>query len=251
MEQNRRRERLERKLEKRQEWADGRDGKAASLDRQTPDSLRHDWAFITQPGRIPERSRMNRRDDKAHEHRQMADHHRSKAAGLASQLDRTIFSDDDNAIEALQEKIAGLEKQRATLRKVNAAYRKFKKNPESLDASDLSDRLKQLIRTWTPEYGYQKAPIERYQFSNLGGSISQAKKRIQEIERMREQSQKAEDAGGVVIEEHGQYVAVTFAEKPARSVLNDLKAAGFRWGGGGWLGDKDKVPACVLEMVTA
>ena len=51
------------------------------------------------PGRIPARERMNRREEKAHEHREMAAHHQGKAAGLRDQLDRTIFSDDEDAIE--------------------------------------------------------------------------------------------------------------------------------------------------------
>ena len=52
-----RRERLEAKIDKREEWAAGRRDKAATL-RAYGGSLRHDWAFITQPGHIPERARM-------------------------------------------------------------------------------------------------------------------------------------------------------------------------------------------------
>ena len=46
--------------------------------------------------------------------------------------------------------------------------------------------------------------------------------------------------------DHGpssEYVRVTFAEKPARTTLDALKAAGFTWGGGSWVGARAKLPA--------
>ena len=50
------------------------------------------------------------------------------------------------------------------------------------------------------------------------------------------------DAGGVVVQPHGEYCRVVFAEKPAREILNALKAAGFSWGDGGWSGKADRLP---------
>jgi hypothetical protein len=38
-------------------------------------------------------------------------------------------------------------------------------------------------------------------------------------------------------------VRITFAEKPERAVLDALKAAGFRWGNGSWVGRRDAIPA--------
>lgn len=48
-----------------------------------------------------------------------------------------------------------------------------------------------------------------------------------------------------MIEGSGDYVRVTFAEKPDREILKQLKAAGFRWGGGSWSGRRDALPASV------
>lgn len=62
-----RRERLERKLEQRREWAASRQNKAASLHKAN-EPFRGDYAFNTQPGHIPERARVLRRTDKAVEH---------------------------------------------------------------------------------------------------------------------------------------------------------------------------------------
>ena len=73
-----RRERLEAKVERRREWATGRTDKAAALTQYT-DRFRGDWAFNTQPGHIPERARVIRIEDKAHEHIEMTHHHEAKS----------------------------------------------------------------------------------------------------------------------------------------------------------------------------
>ena len=62
--------------------------------------------------------------DRAVESGKMAEHHRSKAAGLESQLDNSIFSDDPDAVQQLSERIAELESQRKTMKASNAAFRK-------------------------------------------------------------------------------------------------------------------------------
>lgn len=95
-----RRERLEAKVERRREWAAGRRDKASSLRGYT-ERYRGDVAFNTQPGHIPERARVIRMIDQGHEHAEMANHHEAKANGLERQLDRTVFSDDVDAIAQL------------------------------------------------------------------------------------------------------------------------------------------------------
>ena len=59
------RERRLAKAERLREWAEKRNTKATATLNSKP-GLRHDWAFITQPGHIPERARMNAADDRAH-----------------------------------------------------------------------------------------------------------------------------------------------------------------------------------------
>lgn len=34
----------------------------------------------------------------------------------------------------------------------------------------------------------------------------------------------------------GEWTRVTFAEKPERSIINALKASGFRWSNASWIG---------------
>src|SRR3990167_4134387 len=103
------RERLEAKVERREEWAAGRREKAAVVAHEA-ERYRGDYAFNTQPGHIPERARLIKREERAYEDSKMADHHDSKAAGLARQLDRSVFSDDADAIARLEARIAENEK---------------------------------------------------------------------------------------------------------------------------------------------
>lgn len=63
------------------EWAEKREKKAEAALNSFP-SMRHDWAFITQPGHIPARARMNAADDRAYESLDMAKEMRSKAESL-------------------------------------------------------------------------------------------------------------------------------------------------------------------------
>lgn len=218
-----RRERLERKLEKREEWAAGRDRKAAELQKLN-EPYRGDIAFNTQPGHIPERARAIRRSEKAAEHYGMARHHEEKAAGLERQLERSIFSDDEDAPERIRERIAELEAERERMKAANTAWRKAGK-------PDLGTAP-----------GFDPAPYAKYQLANLGGNIGRLRKRLQAIEAQRARSARAEAAGGVVIEGQ-EWVRITFAEKPARTVLTALKAAGFGWGDGSWVGRRERIPA--------
>ena len=76
-----RQEAANRKADKYEEWAGKRKEKASAQLNSYPE-IRHDWAFITQPGRIPFRDRMNRSDARAFESLQVAERMESKAEGL-------------------------------------------------------------------------------------------------------------------------------------------------------------------------
>ena len=71
----------ERKAERYQEWAEKREKRAEVALNSHPE-YRHDWAFITQPGYIPARARMNAADERAFESLNKAKEMREKAAGI-------------------------------------------------------------------------------------------------------------------------------------------------------------------------
>jgi hypothetical protein len=253
-----RRERLERKLEKRHDWAEGRQSKANAAfrvgDEHRDEHGRMDWALVTQPGHIPERARINRAHDRGHEHLKMAQHHEQKAAGLAAQLDRAIFSDDSDALEQLAARISKHEAERERNSAINAAYRKLaKSHPEPAarlialkDAGVITADQAGHIARGMGLCPWQKQPIPPYVNANLGTRIKADRDRMESVKQRAARTAKAAASGGVVVEESsGGYCVVTFDEKPAREVLDALKAAGFWWSKGSWAGKRDQLPACV------
>ena len=71
----------ERKADRYEGWAAKRVEKASVQLNSMPE-VRHDWAFITQPGRIPLRERMNKADERAFESLKVADEMKRKASSL-------------------------------------------------------------------------------------------------------------------------------------------------------------------------
>ena len=190
-----RRERLEQKLEKREEWAAGRRTKAASVYTYTQ-RYRGDHAFNFQPGHIPERARVIRMEDRAREDAAMAQHHDAKAAGLAGQLDRTVFSDDDNAVAALEVRIATHEGQRDQMKQINALYKKGDGAGLAalgIDLARLTAKLKEAGAYWGDK------PHLPYELTNLGARIRADRERIKEIQLRAGRSEQAEAAGGILI----------------------------------------------------
>jgi len=259
-----RRERLAAKMAKRREWA----GKARRKSDARFSSVHNlaDSIPLGQPILVGHHSeRRARRDverihtgmDKACELANLANHHASKADGLANQIERSIFSDDSDAVQRLEEKIADLDAQRKRNTAINKAWKKAGSPASNNDAgwdrvaSILGDPIESLahIRGDFVRFPWFDQPIPAYANKNLGGNIAQAKKRIEEIRFRAKRAQEAETVGGIKIARTDSgYCNVTFAEKPDRAILNDLRAAGFHWSGGTWGGYTTQIPASVLSL---
>ena len=248
-----RRERLLNRLEKRQEWsalAARRSSAALSQARDMASVIPFGQPILV--GHHSEKSdrayrgRIENKFRKGFELGKLAEHHEAKAAGIEPQLERSIFSDDDNAIEAIEARIEEHEAQRERMKKVNALYRKGDVEGLKLLGIDYED-LKAKLAAAGGYWG--SAPHLAYELSNLGARIQADKKRIAVIKYRRSQAEKAETAGGMLITRHQSgYATVTFAEKPDRNIINDLKAAGFYWSGGSWGGQTEKMPASVIAL---
>lgn len=234
-----RRERLEARRKRREEWASSRQRHAKSLERQNEPLIR-DWAFVTQPGHIPERARVIRREERAWEDRKMAAHHEMKAAGLADQLDRSIFSDDADAVQQLEARIANLEAERDRIKQYNASCRKGFPDESLLD--EAQRRNLESVRRHSPYQLGKNGAMPAYVLSNLGGNIKRNRDRLKDLQRRAEQQQRIEAAGGVLVCIEAQSAQVTFAEKPDWEIRKALKTAGFFWSGGSWCGQRESLP---------
>jgi hypothetical protein len=95
-------------------------------------------------------------------------------------------------------------------------------------------------------FSWEKQPYAGYELTNLGARIRADKERIKLVEARTSRQEQAE-AKGVLIE-GAEYVRVTFPEKPERSILDALKAAGFYWSQGSWCGYRAKLPCEVMAL---
>ncbi|MCA9307472.1 MAG: DUF3560 domain-containing protein [Phycisphaerales bacterium] len=257
-----RRERLEAKLEKRREWAESRERKA---DQAFDDARKVPLPPMGEPIKIGHHSEKRHRaafakvDAKisaACEHQKMAKHHEAKAEGLESQLDGSIFSDDPDAIEQIEARISELQAKqeyRKTVNRIITKAPRCKETPEKITALVALGITEETARRYfTPDcmgrYGYPS-----YSLQNNNANIRRLKLRAEDIKRRQARQAQAEECGGVLVEKSkdGVWCQITFAEKPDRSVLNDLKAAGFRWGGGKWFGKTEAMPESAASLATA
>lgn len=247
-----RRERLESKVERRREWAE----KAASRSDarfKTADTM----ASVIPLGQpllpghhsykrdLSYRNRIQGNLSKGIADAKLADHHQAKASGLAAQLDESIFSDDTAAIGALEARIEEREAEIAAMKAINKAWKKGGAVEVAkvcgVDAAEAAAKR-------VASFHWLDKP---YDTTNERASVRRDRERIEDIKRRQTRATEAEAApGGVAIVELGEtcgtrYVRVTFADKPEREVLDMLKAAGFRWGAGSWVGDRARLPDCV------
>lgn len=254
-----RRERLEARLEKREEWAEKAQRRAEAARQRSNDAVAHIPAG--QPvlsGHYSEkrhRRALNRCDSamrKSIEESKKADHHAAKKRGIEAQLARTIFSDDADAIERLQAKIEKLEAFCARAKEINRAWRQYaKKNDRTpLYKAGLNDeRIDRYVEAMR-SHPWDKQPIPSYEMTNRRAEIRRAKKRIEEIQARAEKAKRAEQAeNGVTVKQTASnWCEVVFAEKPEWEIRNELKKAGFRWRRGSWQGRIDALPECVKEL---
>jgi hypothetical protein len=260
-----RRERMERRLERRLDWAAGREKKSEAAFNGAHKIVEN--IPLGQPILVGHHSeKRHRRDidrmgslmDKGVESAKMAETHRSKAGNLEAALDRSIFSDDPDAIEALREKIAGLEAERDRSKAINKEIKKgtgwearLREKGIELTAKE-KDTLLTIARL-TPYHCDKKTgfPVfPGYHLTSISAGIRRAEERIKEIEARNAQAAKAEASADVVLIEPlgpqdvvNAYTRVTFAEKPDRKILDALKAAGYFWSRGSWIGPTAKLPA--------
>lgn len=248
-----RRERLERKLEKRGQWA-GKAKQRSSEAFATAGSMAEAIPF-GQPILVGHHSERRDRNYRARIHGKMdrglaehrkAEHHESKAHGLAIALERSIFDDDPDALERLQEKIDGLEAACKRALGANAAWRRGGREAVAAEfGENLATAAAEAMR---PGYSWIKSPFGN---THNRAEIRRCKLRIVAIKKQRERAEQAENSGGLSLVEGNGWAVVTFAEKPDRATLSELREAGFRWGKGSWHGYSSKLPDRVRELIKA
>lgn len=192
------------------------------------------------------RDRIDRTMGRGVEHARKADDMRSRAEGIEAQLERSIYDDDPDAVERLEERLAALEAERERIKAYNASCRKAARTGGTGDLSLLTESERGEVATLARVASYQLGPggaLPSYKLSNLSGNIKRNRDRLATLKARAERAQASSDAGGILIEDlAGGYCRVTFAERPEKAVLDALKGAGFRWAKGSWVGSREALP---------
>lgn len=182
------RERRERRAARLREWAEKREAKAAAA-RDEAHRI-GDRIPLGQPILVGhhsqrraerDRDRLQALASKGLKHSRKADSMAGRAANIEAQLDRAIYSDDDDAAEKLRERIAGLEAERDRIKAYNASCRKGAADVSLLDEEQ---RAKLLSTAKVAAYQIGKngaAPV--YWLANLNGNIARNRKRLERLER--------------------------------------------------------------------
>lgn len=189
------RETREARVEKLRGWAGKRKADAERVFKQG-ERYRGDTAFNTQPGHIPERARLIAREERAYASINKAGSMTATAGEIGHQLDTSIYSDDADAVERLEERIEDLEKKRARIKAVNVAARKFKKGGMEPFATALAARqLGDLEITAAEASTLARSPCrwgdagpfspgyDGYVLQNLGGNITRQRQRLAQLKR--------------------------------------------------------------------
>lgn len=244
-----RRQRLETRAEKRRKWA------AKARDRSAAAFEASDRAVAGIPPGQPilvghhSQRRHERAIERCHgamtrglEEGKKADHHEARARGIETQLERSIFSDDDDAIEKLEEKAKACDESAANTNEMNRVWRRSRAEFDEKYGKALGLAAQKLGE----DFSWLK--IKPFDAGPDRAEARRCRKRIAELKARAERRQAAESAGGVLVE-GDWHVRVTFEEKPGREVLRALRAAGFRWSAPSWYGARSKLPVEVTELV--
>jgi len=164
-------------------WAATREQRAtATLAADSALPYAHDIAFLTQPGRIPARTAMNRRADASYASLQKAAQMRSRARNITAAAGRAIYSDDANAITALRARIAGLEAERGRIVAYNKAVRSAGKvTAEALALLDDKQRADLKVLAQVGQLRDDGA-FPAYATANISGNLSKQRQRLAELE---------------------------------------------------------------------
>jgi Domain of unknown function (DUF3560) len=181
------------KAERLNGWAAGRDANAEASDAGAMAIIEN--IPLGQPILVGHHSESLARRDHARfnsgisrsiEHTAKAEEMRRKAANIVTAADRSIYSDDPDAIQRLETKLAELETKRDRIKAYNGTVKGESKDLTILSADELKDLLSYRsahVNDFDPGWKYPA-----YALTNISGNINRTRKHL---EALRRQSQQA------------------------------------------------------------
>jgi hypothetical protein len=140
-----------------------------------------------------------------------------------------ISSDDPDAVDKLAEKLAGMERDRDDMKRINAHYRKHQTldGCPGLEADDIERMKRDMARDWRTN----PKPFETFQFSNVSANIRRVKDRIKELQTAEAAAdvEKKFDAYTYREDAAENRVMFFFPGKPDDATRAQLKRNAFKW----------------------
>lgn len=184
----------------------------------------------------------------------------SEAAGQAEDLRRraakigsTISSEDPDAIEKLEAKLADLEASRVAMKAVNDAYRRGGWDAVRAKGLMTEAQIAETQRMAKLMPG-RDVPFRSYAFTNTAGEIARLKKRIAELQEGPPTLDPIEgDGWRIEARPDLNRVAISFDEKPSAEITSKLKRGGWRWSprAGAWLRLFNKATLWAVEQAVS
>ncbi len=176
--------------------------------------------------------RIERGMNKSVEAGKKADYYARRAQAAAN--NNAIRSDDPDAIEKLEEKLAALQAQHERDKAMNAYYRKHKTVKGFTDMDDeRAAKIDAAVAELNarPYSSGKHVPVPSWVLSNRNGEMSRLKKRIEALRQVDQMEHVEIDfpGGQIVTNEDVNRVQILFDEKPDADMRSKLKRNGFRW----------------------
>ncbi|MGB3780688.1 MAG: DUF3560 domain-containing protein [Tunicatimonas sp.] len=169
---------------------------------------------------------------KSIKHDGKARHYEQRAQTIEN--DRTIYSDDPNAIQKLKQRLADLEEYQAWMKTINKLCRSKKLTDEHI-AEQLEDEYglgtSVIQKLLNPQYSYQKRGFQTWRLSNNNANIRRIKERIAQLEKAENEETTQQVIGEVRLVDSVEHnrLQIFFPDKPSAEVRTLLKQQGFRW----------------------
>ncbi len=158
-----------------------------------------------------------------------AEHYAEKAKHIEN--DRSIYSDDPEAIRKLKEKIDDLESAQKTMKDANRIVKSKKmsdveKVEKLVELGFKEDKAQELL---IPVYG--RVGFPSYSLQNNNANINRNKKRLKELERKEQDETTEKIVNGVKVVDNVEdnRLQLFFDDIPAEEIRKALKGNGFRW----------------------
>lgn len=140
-----------------------------------------------------------------------------------------ILSNDENAIELLQQKLEMLEEEQNKMKKVNAYYRKYKTLDGCEDITpEMAEKLKAEMGS---QWHYEDKPFMSYLLTNNNATIRNTRQRLEKLVKAKKEGSKKQECEYFSIVENTEEMRLQlfFDEKPEERVRSILKCNGFKW----------------------